>query len=55
MNRTLLNLQVGVLVVGTVFSWTTLVFDYRRFFASGGSVFELSGCVVANPVITPCF
>ena len=55
MNRTLLKFQVGILAIGTVFSWTTLVFDYRRFFASGGSVFELSGCVVTNPVITPCF
>ena len=55
MNRTLLQFQVGILTIGTVFSWTTLVFDYRRFFASGGSVFELSGCVVTNPVITPCF
>ena len=55
MNRTLLKLQVGVLMIGTVFSWTTLVLDYRRFFASGGSSYELSGCIVANPVTTPCF
>ncbi len=55
MNRTLLKLQVGVLMIGTVFSWTTLVLDYRRFFASGGSAYELSGCIVANPITTPCF
>lgn len=55
MNRMLLKVQVGVLAIGTGFSWITLVFDYRRFFASGGHVLELSGCVVTNPIITPCF
>ncbi len=55
MNRTLLKVQVAVLAIGTGFSWITLVFDYRRFFASGGHVLNLSGCAVTNPVITPCF
>jgi len=55
MNRGLLRLQAVVLAIGTAFSWTTLVLDYRRFFAAGGHAFELSGCVVANPLATPCF
>lgn len=55
MNRILLKVQVAVLAIGTGFSWITLVFDYRRFFASGGHVLNLSGCAVTNPVITPCF
>jgi hypothetical protein len=55
MGRTLLKVQVAVLAIGTGFSWITLVFDYRRFFASGGHVLEISGCAVTNPVITPCF
>ena len=55
MTQTLLRVQVAVLVLGTGFSWVTLVFDYRRFFASGGHVLEVSGCAVANPVVTPCF
>lgn len=55
MNRTLLKLQVAVLAIGTGFSWITLVFDYHRFFASGGHILDISGCVVTNPVITPCF
>ncbi len=56
MNLPLLRkIQVGVLALGTLFSWTTLVLDYRRFFASGGRVLELSGCAVANPIVTPCF
>jgi hypothetical protein len=47
--------QVTVLAIGTLFSWTTLVLDYRHFFDSGGRVFEFSGCAVANPLATPCF
>jgi hypothetical protein len=55
MDRRLLRIQTLALAIGTVFSWTTLVFDYRRFFAAGGRAFEFSGCVVANPLATPCF
>ena len=55
MNRRLLLLQTFVLAAGTAFSWTTLVLDYRRFFAAGGEVFQLSGCAIANPLVTPCF
>ena len=55
MTRTLLKVQVAVLAIGTGFSWTTLVFDYRRFFASGGHVLSISGCAVTNPILTPCF
>lgn len=55
MGKWLLKLQVAVLALGTVFSWVTLFIDYRRFFAAGGRVFELSGCAVANPLLTPCF
>ncbi len=55
MNRILLKAQVAVLALGTGFSWITLLFDYRRFIAAGGHMLELSGCAVANPVVTPCF
>ena len=55
MGKALLKVQVAVLALGVVFSWFTLVVDYRRFFAAGGHVFELSGCAVANPLMTPCF
>jgi hypothetical protein len=54
MGRPLRQLQAALLGAGTVFSWFTLIGDYRRFFAAGGRVFELSGCVVANPIATPC-
>ncbi len=53
--RLLARLQTGVLALGTAFSWFTLLSDYRRFFAAGGRFFELSGCIVANPLATPCF
>ena len=55
MGKPLLKLQVGVLALGTVFAWFTLFIDYRRFFAAGGRVFEVSACAVANPMLTPCF
>jgi hypothetical protein len=55
MRKLLLKIQVAVLAVGTAFSWFTLVIDYRRFFAAGGRVLELSGCAAANPLMTPCF
>lgn len=55
MKQTLLKVQVAVLAIGTGFAWITLVFDYRRFFASGGHVLNISGCLVTNPIITPCF
>jgi hypothetical protein len=55
MNRLLPKAQAGLLAAGTAFSWFTLVRDYRRFFAAGGRVFELSGCIVQNPLSTPCF
>lgn len=55
MGDLLLRLQVALLAGGTAFSWFTLVIDYRRFFAAGGRVLEVSGCAVANPVMTPCF
>jgi hypothetical protein len=55
MGKMLLKLQVAVLALGTAFSWLTLFIDYRRFFAAGGRVFEVSGCAVTNPLLTPCF
>ena len=55
MDRFLPRLQTALLGVGTAFSWFTLVIDYRRFFAAGGRVLEFSGCIVQNPLATPCF
>lgn len=55
MGKPLLKLQVGVLALGTLFSWFTLWVDYRRFFAAGGHWLEVSGCAAANPLVTPCF
>lgn len=55
MRTQLLIVQSALLALGALFSWVALALDYRRFFASGGRVLELSGCAVANPVVTPCF
>lgn len=50
-----LKVQVAVLALGVAFSWITLLFDYRRFFAAGVHVLEVSGCALSNPIVTPCF
>ena len=55
MDRLLVRLQIAVLAIGTAFAWFTLVGDFRRFFSACGRVFEWSGCVVTNPLPTPCF
>ncbi len=55
MDRFRLRLQVVVLAIGTAFAWYTLADDYRRYFSAGGRMFEWSGCVVINPLLTPCF
>jgi hypothetical protein len=55
MSTSLRRLQVAILAIGTIFSWTTLVLDYRSFFDSGGTVLQFGGCAVTNPLATPCF
>lgn len=54
-HKLLPRLQIAVLAVGTTFAWVTLIVDYHRFFSAGGRVFDLSGCAVTNPLLTPCF
>lgn len=55
MVNSLLKTQSAVLAAGSVFSWYTLVDDYRLYFAAGGEPFQWSGCTVTNPLLTPCF
>lgn len=49
------GVQVGVLLVGTVFAWTTAVVDFTRFYQTEGTLFKINDCVYPNPVTTPCF
>lgn len=47
--------QVGALLVGTVFAWTTAVVDFLRFYQAEGTLFKINDCLYPNPVTTPCF
>lgn len=47
--------QSLVLLGGALFAWTTVVNDFRRFYAIEGTVFKIQDCAIPNPVTTPCF
>ena len=46
---------IGVLFVGTVFAWYTVIQDFIRFYNFEGTVFKVTDCIIPNPVTTPCF
>lgn len=48
-------IQVYALLVGMLFSWTTVVFDFARFYRSEGTLLKINNCLFPNPVTTPCF
>jgi hypothetical protein len=48
MIKVLLKVQVAVLAAATVFSWFTLLTDYRRFFAAGGHAFVWAVAVLRS-------
>ncbi|MEK7584694.1 MAG: hypothetical protein AAB490_05605 [Patescibacteria group bacterium] len=48
-------LQTGVLFIGTLFAWWTVVQDYLRFYNYEGTLFKIEDCIFPNPVTTPCF
>lgn len=47
--------HIFVLIIGTVFSWTTVVVDFLRFYENEGTIFKITDCLYPNPVTTPCF
>jgi len=48
-------LTIITLLVGSIFSLTTVVIDFRRFFAYGGDWFIFSGTMFPHPATTACF
>ncbi len=44
-----------LLLVGTIFAWTTVYSDFQKFYGFEGTVFRVTDCVIPNPVTTPCF
>ena len=48
-------IQSFVLFIGTVFAWFTVFTDFSRFYNRYGTITKISGCMIPNPVMTPCF
>jgi len=53
--KKLLQLQVIVLLVGTLFAWYTVITEFLKFYDVEGTIFRVTDCVFPNPVTTPCF
>lgn len=53
--KRMLQVQVGVLAIGTLFAWYTVVTDVLRFYDVEGTIFRIKDCAIPNPVTTPCF
>lgn len=50
-----LIVQTSLLAAGTLYTWYTVVQDFRRFYSYEGTLFKIQDCIVPNPVVTPCF
>lgn len=53
--KTTYIVQSSVLLAGTLFSWTTVVQNFIRFYISEGTIFKIQNCSVPNPVTQSCF
>jgi len=52
--RTLLALQVLLLLAGSMFAWVKLVPQFTGFYALYGTFLRVSDCVIPNPFTTAC-
>ncbi|MCA9392468.1 hypothetical protein KC614_04725 [candidate division WWE3 bacterium] len=53
--KRLLQLQSFIFGSGTIFAYYTVFADFSRFYGFEGTFFKFTGCVVPNPLLTPCF
>lgn len=53
--KNLFKVQSFVLLIGTLFAWTTVYLDFSRFYHQYGTLIRIKDCVIPNPVTTPCF
>lgn len=49
------KLLVLLLISGTLFAWTNVLIEFRRFYELNNSYFKLRDCISTNPILTPCF
>jgi hypothetical protein len=55
MTTTRARILAAVLAGGTLFAWTTVLADFRRFFQAGGALERFTGTTYPHPALTPCF
>lgn len=55
MVKKLLKTQLFVAIFGTIFAYTSVFFDFLRFYNIENTIFKVKDCVIPNPVLTPCF
>ena len=53
--KKLLLVQALLIAGGTVFAWSKLIPQFQVFYAEYGTLFKFEGCVIPNPIATPCF
>lgn len=53
--KILLITQLIIAIFGTIFAFTSVYFDFQRFYLIEGSYSKIKDCVIPNPVMTPCF
>ena len=53
--KRLYGLQSLIFASGTLFAYFTLFEDFSRFYQNEGTFFKFTGCIVPNPLLTPCF
>jgi hypothetical protein len=51
----LLKTQFLVACFGTIFAFTAVFFDFKRFYLIEQTIFKVKDCAIPNPVATPCF
>ena len=49
------RIEIAVLAGGSLFAWTTVLADFRRFLQAGGTLGQLTGTAYPHPVLSPCF
>jgi len=55
MSRQWQRIESVVLAGGTLFAWSTVLADFRRFFQAGGTLGQFTGTTYPHPALTPCF
>jgi len=53
--KSLFLIQLLTAGFGSIFAYTSVYFDFQRFYLVEGTYTKIKDCVIPNPVTTPCF